>query len=52
MRSSDLELVRGLPLFLGMAPENFDGLVGAALLQKFPPHVTLDLSPEISSKNG
>ena len=41
MRSSDLELVRGLPLFLGMAPENFDGLVGAALLQKFPPHVTL-----------
>jgi CRP/FNR family transcriptional activator FtrB len=41
MRPSDLELVRELPLFRDMAAGHFDALVAAALLQKFPPHVTL-----------
>lgn len=41
MRGSDLDLVRELPLFRDMSPVHFDALVGAALLQKFPPHVTL-----------
>ena len=41
MRSSDVDLVHELPLFREMAPEHFDALVAAALLQKFPPHVTL-----------
>jgi CRP/FNR family transcriptional activator FtrB len=41
MRQSDLELVRGLPLFRGMIPVDFDLLVGAALLQKFPAHVEI-----------
>ncbi len=41
MRHSDLELVRGLPLFRDMASDHLDALMGAALLQKFPPHVTL-----------
>src|SRR5215831_705399 len=41
MRHSDLELVRELPLFRDMTAEHFDALVAAALLQKFPPHVTL-----------
>jgi CRP/FNR family transcriptional regulator, transcriptional activator FtrB len=41
MRRSDLDLVRGLPLFRETTPEHFDMLVGAALLQKFPPQLTL-----------
>jgi CRP/FNR family transcriptional activator FtrB len=41
MRPSDLELVRELPLFRDMAAEHFNALVAAALLQRFPPHVTL-----------
>jgi CRP/FNR family transcriptional activator FtrB len=41
MRLSDLDLVRELPLFRDMTPGHFDALVDAALLQKFPPHVTL-----------
>jgi len=41
MRPSDVDTVRGLPLFRDMAPDHFAGLIGAALLQKFPPHVTL-----------
>jgi CRP/FNR family transcriptional activator FtrB len=41
MRPSDLDVVRGLPLFRDMTPENLGGLLDAALLQKFPPHVTL-----------
>src|SRR5262245_7626141 len=40
MRSSDLELVRDLALFRGMAQEHVDALVAAAFLQKFPQHVT------------
>jgi CRP/FNR family transcriptional regulator, transcriptional activator FtrB len=41
MRRSDLDLVRGLPLFRDTEPEHFDMLVGGALLQKFPPQLTL-----------
>jgi CRP/FNR family transcriptional regulator, transcriptional activator FtrB len=41
MRSSDIALVRELPLFRDMAATHFDSLVDAALLQKFPERVTL-----------
>jgi CRP/FNR family transcriptional activator FtrB len=41
MRRSDLELVRGLPLFQQMVTNHFDALMTPALLQKFPPHVVL-----------
>lgn len=41
MRQSDWALVRGLPLFRAMAEQNFRELVAAALLQRFPQHVTL-----------
>jgi CRP/FNR family transcriptional activator FtrB len=41
MRHSDTTLVRELPLFREMTPAHFDALVNAALLQKFPEHVTL-----------
>ncbi|MCC7347566.1 MAG: helix-turn-helix domain-containing protein [Variibacter sp.] len=41
MRSEDIKQVRALPLFAGMATANFDELLGAALLQRFPAGVTL-----------
>jgi CRP/FNR family transcriptional regulator, transcriptional activator FtrB len=41
MRHSDIDLVRKLPLFRGLTAGHFDVLVGAALLQRFPPQVTL-----------
>jgi CRP/FNR family transcriptional activator FtrB len=41
MRNSDVDLVRKLPLFRDMAAAHLNALMGAALLQKFPPHVTL-----------
>jgi CRP/FNR family transcriptional activator FtrB len=41
MRRSDLQLVQALPLFNGMAPGHFESLMKAALLQRFPPAVTL-----------
>jgi CRP/FNR family transcriptional activator FtrB len=41
MRAQDLELVRALPLFQGMAEARFDELVRAAFLQRFPAHVVL-----------
>jgi CRP/FNR family transcriptional activator FtrB len=41
MRPCDVDTVRGLPLFRDMATDHFGGLIAAALLQKFPPHVTL-----------
>jgi len=41
MRHSDITRVRELPLFRGMAAAHFDSLLDAALLQKFPEHVTL-----------
>ena len=41
MRPSDWQNVRSLPLFAGMAEANFDELVAAAFLQRFPQHMTL-----------
>ena len=41
MRTQDLDLVRALPLFKGMADARFDELVRAAFLQRFPAHVVL-----------
>lgn len=41
MRTSDLALIRTLPLFQGMAKQHFEHLTSAALLQRLPPHVVL-----------
>ena len=41
MRIADIEHVRSLPLFRGMAAEQFDRLTSDALLQRFPAHVEL-----------
>lgn len=41
MRQPDLDLVRELPLFREMTDGHFDSLAKAALLQRFPDHVTL-----------
>jgi CRP/FNR family transcriptional activator FtrB len=41
MRRADVDLVRRLPLFREMTASHFDALMNAALLQKFPEHVTL-----------
>lgn len=41
MRSNDIPLVRELDLFAEMAEENFDELMQAAFLQRFPPQVQL-----------
>lgn len=41
MRPSDWKSVRALPLFSGMSETNFDELVAAAFLQRFPQHMTL-----------
>ncbi len=41
MRPSDWKNVRALPLFSGMSEANFDELVAAAFLQRFPQHMTL-----------
>ena len=41
MRPSDSTLVRALPLFRDMSEENFNELVDAAFLQRFPQHVAL-----------
>src|SRR3974390_3688849 len=41
VRSSDGEPIRALPLFSGMSEPNFDELVAAAFLQRFPQHMTL-----------
>lgn len=41
MRITELDLIRGLPLFHDIAPDNFDRLTEAALLQRFPAHVEL-----------
>ena len=41
MRPSDRKRVRALPLFADMAAENFEELLGAAFLQRFPQHVAL-----------
>ena len=41
MRQSDWKVIRALPLFCDMSEANFDELVSAAFLQRFPQHVTL-----------
>ncbi|MEO3427373.1 cyclic nucleotide-binding domain-containing protein [Pelagibius sp. CAU 1746] len=41
MRSNDIPLVRELDLFAEMAEANFDELMQAAFLQRFPPQVQL-----------
>ncbi|HEY1474957.1 MAG TPA: cyclic nucleotide-binding domain-containing protein [Pseudolabrys sp.] len=41
MRQSDGKLIRALPLFRDMSDPNFEKLVGAAFLQRFPLHTTL-----------
>jgi CRP/FNR family transcriptional activator FtrB len=41
MRRADLDLVRSLPVFKEMTAAHFDALMDAALLQRFPAHVTL-----------
>jgi CRP/FNR family transcriptional activator FtrB len=41
MRIAELELIRELPLFHDIAPDNFDKLTEAALLQRFPARVEL-----------
>jgi CRP/FNR family transcriptional activator FtrB len=41
MRQAEHELVRALPLFKDMGEENFNALMSAAFLQRFPQGVTL-----------
>ena len=41
MRRMEIDLVRQLPLCREMTDTNFDSLMTAALLQKFPPHAVL-----------
>ena len=41
LRAHELVLLKSLPLFSGMKPENFDGLLDAALLQQFPAEMIL-----------
>lgn len=41
MRSGDIETVRRLPLFTDMAGAEFEALIQAAFLQRFPPHTLL-----------
>lgn len=41
MRQAEHDLVRALPLFQQVAEDNFEALMGAAFLQRFPQGVTL-----------
>jgi CRP/FNR family transcriptional activator FtrB len=41
VRQSDWKLIRALPLFCDMSEANFEELVSAAFLQRFPQHVAL-----------
>lgn len=41
MRQTDWKLIRALPLFCDMSETNFEKLVAAAFLQRFPPHTNL-----------
>jgi CRP/FNR family transcriptional activator FtrB len=41
VRQSDWKLIRALPLFRDMSEANYEKLVGAAFLQRFPLHTTL-----------
>lgn len=41
MRSTDIDLIRQLPLFANIAPARFQELVAGAFLQRFPPRMEL-----------
>jgi CRP/FNR family transcriptional regulator, transcriptional activator FtrB len=41
MRPQELSVIRNLPLFRDMSEQNFNALMSAAFLQRFPAHVTL-----------
>jgi len=41
VRQSDWKIIRALPLFCDMSEENFEKLISAAFLQRFPLHTTL-----------
>lgn len=41
MRQADLEEMRGLPIFEGVAPHHVEAMLKAAFLQRFPPLVEL-----------
>lgn len=41
MRQSDFKLIRALPLFAAMSEDNFQSLMSAAFLQRFPQNVVL-----------
>ncbi len=41
MRQSDWKLIRALPLFCDMSEANFEELVRAGFLQRFPQHTAL-----------
>lgn len=41
MRTTDIQTVRDLPLFAGMSEEQFDALISAAYLQRFPAQAQL-----------
>lgn len=41
MRKADLKLIRELPLFCDMSEKNFEDLLSAAFLQRFPERVSL-----------
>jgi CRP/FNR family transcriptional activator FtrB len=47
VRQSDWKIIRALPLFSGMSEANFEQLVGAAFLQRFPVHTTLITEGEL-----
>ena len=44
MRASDIQTVRELPLFAGMGDGEFDSLMKAAFLQRFPAPVRTAVS--------
>ena len=47
LRQADWKLIRALPLFSDMSESNFQELLNAAFLQRFPQHVTLITEGEL-----
>jgi CRP/FNR family transcriptional activator FtrB len=47
VRQSDWKLIRALPLFCDMSESNFEELLNAAFLQRFPQHVALITEGEL-----
>ncbi len=47
MRKTDRKLIRELPLFSGMSEKNFDDLLNAAFLQRFPERMSLITEGEL-----